>query len=38
MQAIHNVSPNVRGISHFAFSWQEPKLDSDRKSCQIRRI
>ena len=38
MQAIRNVSPNVRGISHFAFSWQEPKLDSDRKSCQVRRI
>ena len=38
MQAIHQVSPQVRGISHFAFSWQEPQIDSERKSCQVRRI
>ncbi|WP_202807230.1 family 10 glycosylhydrolase [Synechocystis sp. PCC 7509] len=38
MQAIRTVAPQVRGVSHFAFSWQEPQLDSERKSCQARRI
>ncbi len=38
MQAIRTVAPQVRGVSHFAFSWQEPQLDSERKSCQVRRI
>jgi Glycosyl hydrolase-like 10 len=38
MQAIRQVSPQVKGVSHFAFSWQEPQLDSERKSCQRPRI
>lgn len=38
MQAIRTVAPQLRGVSHFAFSWQEPQLDSERKSCQVRRI
>ncbi len=38
MQAIHQVAPQVRGVSHFAFSWQEPQLDSERKSCPARRV
>ena len=38
MQAIRTVAPQVRSVSHFAFSWQEPQLDSERKSCQVRRI
>lgn len=36
MQAIRKVAPQVRGVSHFAFSWQEPQLDNVRKFCQIR--
>lgn len=36
MQAIRQVAPQVRGVSHFAFSWQEPQLDKVRKFCQIR--
>lgn len=38
MQAIRATTPQVSGVSHFAFSWQEPQLDSERKSCQVRRI
>jgi hypothetical protein len=38
MQAIRTIAPQVRGVSHFAFSWQEPQLDRERKSCQVRRI
>ncbi len=38
MQAIRTVAPQITGVSHFAFSWQEPQLDSERKSCQARRI
>ena len=36
MQAIRQVAPQVSGVSHFAFSWQEPQLDKVRKFCQIR--
>lgn len=36
MQAIHQVTPQIRGVSHFAYSWQEPRFDSDRKSCRPR--
>ena len=34
MQAIHQATPQVKGVSHFAFSWQEPQLDNQRKFCQ----
>lgn len=34
MRAIHYAAPQVRGISHFAFSWQEPELENQRKSCR----
>lgn len=33
MEAIRQVAPQIRGVSHFAFSWQEPQLDNARKSC-----
>jgi hypothetical protein len=36
MQAIRQVAPQVRGVSHFAFSWQEPQLDRERQSCRLR--
>lgn len=36
MQAIRQATPQVKGVSHFAFSWQEPQLDNNRKFCQNR--
>jgi hypothetical protein len=35
MQAIRQAAPQINEISHFAFSWQEPLSDSDRKFCRI---
>jgi hypothetical protein len=35
MQAIRRDAPQIQAVSHFAFSWQEPQLDSDRKSCRV---
>lgn len=36
MQAIRQAAPQINTISHFAFSWQEPALDRERKFCQLR--
>ncbi len=36
MQAIRQAAPQIRGVSHFAFSWQESQLEGDRKSCRVR--
>ena len=36
MQAIRQAAPRVNAISHFAYSWQEPNRDRDRKFCQLR--
>ena len=36
MQALKYLAPQVNSVSHFAFSWQEPGSDRDRKSCSIR--
>jgi len=36
MQAIREAAPQVKGVSHFAFSWQEPQLDNSRRACQVR--
>ncbi len=36
MSAIRQVAPQVRGVSHFSFSWQEPQIESERKSCRWR--
>ncbi|MGK7945672.1 MAG: family 10 glycosylhydrolase [Microcystaceae cyanobacterium] len=33
MQAIRSQFPQVQGISHFAFSWQEPEFDKKRRFC-----
>ncbi|MBW4622389.1 MAG: family 10 glycosylhydrolase [Cyanosarcina radialis HA8281-LM2] len=34
MAGIRQVSPQVKSISHFAFSWQEPTLTRERQSCR----
>ena len=34
MQALQRTAPKLRAISHFAYSWQEPGSDRDRKYCQ----
>ncbi len=36
MDGIHRSLPQIRAISHFAFSWQEPELDYYRSSCQLK--
>ena len=35
MQAIHQAVPQIQSVSHFAFSWQEPQFDGDRKFCHL---
>ncbi|MGG6296711.1 family 10 glycosylhydrolase [Leptolyngbya sp. AN02str] len=35
MLAIHQVAPQIQTMSHFAYSWQEPQSDRDRKFCQL---
>ena len=35
MQAIHQAAPQISSISHFAFSWQDPQYDRDRKFCRL---
>jgi hypothetical protein len=36
MDGIRRNFPQIKGISHFAFSWQEPELDYYRSSCQVK--
>jgi hypothetical protein len=36
MQAIRQALPQIQAVSHFAFSWQEPEFDRNRKFCQLR--
>ncbi len=35
MQAIRRVSPQINGVSHFAYSWQDPESDRERKFCKL---
>ena len=35
MQAIHQEVPQIDSVSHFAYSWQEPQSDRDRKFCRL---
>jgi hypothetical protein len=35
MQALRQAFPSLNSISHFAYSWQEPDSDRDRKFCRI---
>lgn len=36
MQVLQYMAPQLNSVSHFAFSWQEPGSDRDRKACVIR--
>ena len=36
MQALRQSTPQLTGVSHFAYSWQYPENDSDRKFCRVR--
>ncbi len=35
MEAIRRQVPQVTGISHFAYSWQFPKVERERKFCSL---
>ncbi|ARV62427.1 hypothetical protein BZZ01_30755 [Nostocales cyanobacterium HT-58-2] len=35
MQALRQLSPQLRGVSHFAYSWQDPQDDNQRKFCRV---
>ncbi len=35
MQAIRETFPGMNSMSHFAYSWQEPDSDRDRKFCRL---
>jgi hypothetical protein len=35
MQAIRRAIPEINGVSHFAYSWQDPEFDRVRKFCQL---
>ncbi|MEO0374957.1 MAG: hypothetical protein AAF329_10100 [Cyanobacteria bacterium P01_A01_bin.17] len=35
MQAIRRVAPQVRTVSHFDFSWQDPAFSNARRSCRV---
>ncbi|MDX2243605.1 MAG: hypothetical protein NW224_23240 [Leptolyngbyaceae cyanobacterium bins.302] len=37
MQVLRSLAPQVKTVSHFAYSWQEPGSDRERKSCSMRR-
>ena len=36
MQALRQSFPGLSSVSHFAYSWQEPDSDRDRKFCRSR--
>lgn len=36
MQALRQSFPGLSSVSHFAYSWQEPDSDRDRKTCRSR--
>jgi hypothetical protein len=36
MQALRPFASQIKGVSHFAYSWQYPDHDSDRKFCRTR--
>lgn len=35
MKGIRNNTPQINKISHFAYSWLEPQLDRQRRSCEL---
>jgi hypothetical protein len=38
MEALKPLASKISSISHFAYSWQEPSSDRDRKFCQARQF
>jgi hypothetical protein len=36
MQALRKFAPQLKGVSHFAYSWQYPQNDNDRKFCRVK--
>lgn len=36
MSALQRTAPQLRSVSHFAFSWQDPEFDRVRKFCSLR--
>jgi hypothetical protein len=36
MRDLQRWQGRISAISHFAFSWQEPQIDQQRRSCQAR--
>jgi hypothetical protein len=36
MEALRQFAPQLKGVSHFAYSWQYPENDSDRKFCRVK--
>ena len=35
MQSLRQSVPQINSISHFAYSWQDPQYDRDRKFCRL---
>jgi hypothetical protein len=35
MQALRREVPQINSVSHFAYSWQDPQSDRDRKFCRL---
>jgi hypothetical protein len=35
MQALRQSLPRINSVSHFAYSWQDPEFDRNRKFCQL---
>jgi len=36
MQTLRALAPQIKTVSHFAYSWQEPGSDRERKACTVR--
>ncbi|MEA5597068.1 family 10 glycosylhydrolase [Rivularia sp. UHCC 0363] len=36
MQDLSQYKSSLKGVSHFAYSWQHPQDDNDRKFCRVR--
>ncbi|MDX2232732.1 MAG: family 10 glycosylhydrolase [Leptolyngbyaceae cyanobacterium bins.349] len=36
MQVLRSLAPQIKTVSHFAYSWQEPGSDRERKACSAR--
>lgn len=35
MQALRYATPQITSVSHFAFSWQEPAFEQQRRTCRL---